>query len=150
MTDTTTDTLDEQPAPATTCPHCGGDPAHDPQHLLSAVGYLPDDIAYECSACEETWVHGVPIGENNSELAEALFCNACEERYAKVHRVEWRWDDQGPRACVFHLKCPNCYHFFTSKRVMEDGQRTVLVGHPDITGSIEDAEKSHAYNEDEV
>lgn len=144
------DELEEQPAPEATCPECGGEPEYDPIHNLSAVGYTHDDVQYTCEDCENTWVHGVPIGDHDTELAENLFCDACEQRYAYVHRVEFADDEHGVRALRLHLKCPNCYHFWKWERDVESGQRTVLIGHPATTGSIEDADHSTTYHDDEL
>lgn len=143
--------LEEQEVPTDPkCPYCGGEPEYDPKHQLSAIGYLHDDISYDCSECGENWVHGHPIGTNESKLAENLHCDACEDSYARVHRIEFADDEHGVRALRLHLKCPDCYHFWKWDRDVESGQRTVLVGHPATTGSIEDAEDTTTYSEDEV
>lgn len=69
--------LEEQGVPDANCPECGGEPEYDPRHQLSAVGYLHDDIQQTCSECGNEWVHGHPVGINESELAEKLRCDAC-------------------------------------------------------------------------
>lgn len=143
--------LEEQSAPSASCPTCGGEPEHDPQHSLSACGYLHDDIQYTCKDCENQWVHGVPIGEYEGPKAADLFCNACEDRYALVHRVQavvTRTDDR-VRAYRFHLKCPECYAFWTITR--RSGQNgTCLVGYPQTTGNVEEADEEYAYDRGEM
>lgn len=142
--------LAEQSAPGAECPACGGDPEPDPLHNLSAVGYLHDDIHYECADCGNDWTHGVPIGEHDSEMAEELFCEACRERYAIPHRFEWSTDGKGVKAVRLHLKCPNCFHFWVWTRPVGEDQITLLVGHPAVTGSVEDATDAYAYQDEEV
>lgn len=132
------------------CPYCGGEPKYDPNHQLWAVGYKHDDVSFECGDCEKTWVHGVPIGEQTSAMADELHCDVCEDRYAMVHRIEFADDEHGVRALRLHLKCPNCYHFWVWERDVESGQRTVLVGHPATTGSVEGVENANTYQEDEL
>lgn len=128
--------MEEQPEPsASNCPYCGGKPEHDPKHVLSASGYTHDDIHYTCSECSEEWTCGVPIGEHDNELAEDLYCQSCETRFGLVHRVQPISNTQ----VQFHMKCPNteCRNFWQIKRGSDDG--VILMGYPQITGSIEDA-----------
>lgn len=139
--------MDEAPAPsASNCPYCGGRPRHDPNHVLSANGYIHDDIRFTCSDCNRSWTCGVPIGEYDGELAEELFCESCEKRYGLPHRIEPR-PDHGD--VVLHMKCPNqeCFFFWRLKRPVGEGG-VVLYGYPQITGSIEDATSPYGYDED--
>lgn len=127
-----------------TCPYCGGDAeAVDPvAHRLSAIGYTHDDVEMECADCESTWPLGIPIGEFEGEEAEDLFCSSCEKRFMRVHRVVPRWRSEDK--VMLHLKCPNCYYFDKQQRVAGDGGK-VLVGYPDITGSVANAAEPEGY-----
>lgn len=129
--------MEKQPEPsASNCPYCGSEPEYDPQHVLAASGYTHDDIHFTCSECEREWTCGVPIGGQDNELADDLFCRSCEERYGLVHRVQPISDN----AVQIHLKCPNgdCYNFWQIKRQSESG--IILMGYPEITGDMEKAE----------
>lgn len=139
--------IEKQPVPEVTCPFCGGEATEESvrEHKLSNLGYLHDDIVMDCSECEETWTHGVPVGDNWSELAEKLYCDACEDRFQRIHRVDVA---RAPEEITLHLKCPACYYFKTVDRPV-DKSNIVLMGYPDITGSFDDAEP-WAYEEDEV
>lgn len=135
--------LDYQPVPSdSACPYCGGDPTERSRrhHTLSDLGYLHDDIQMECSECGQTWPCGVPVGEYDGPGGEDLFCSSCEKRYMRVHRINW--DRQGRRDYfIVHLKCPNpnCYYFAKTKREPDSGG-TALIGYPDITGDVENAD----------
>lgn len=139
--------LDHQPVPSESrCPYCGGDPTDrsERHHSLSVLGYLHDDIQMECEECGRTWPCGVPVGEYDGPGAEELFCDSCEQRFMRVHRVNW--DPRGRRDYfIIHLKCPNpeCYYFAKLQRE-PDGGGTALLGYPDITGSVESA-KPYGY-----
>lgn len=130
--------MDEQSEPdAVACPECGADPVPDPEHRLSALGYLHDDIVYECSDpdCGAEWTHGVPAGDYDDEpdLADDLECGSCGE-WALVHRIE---PESG--AATLHLKCPECYHFWTVRRETGAGEK-ILVGYPQLTGQTKGAQ----------
>lgn len=137
--------LDEQSVPSDSmCPYCGGEPTDESarRHDLSAIGYLHDDVHLQCEDCDSEWAVGIPIGEIDDEYAADLFCDSCESRYMRVHRVapRWRRDDESDRKVLLHLKCPNCYYF--DKVVRDCGPQGIsLVGYPDITGSREDADE---------
>lgn len=140
--------LDKQSVPSdSSCPYCGSAPTDESQveHRLSNIGYLHDDIQLRCSECDQSWICGVPIGEYDGERADELFCDSCETRYMRVHRVELH--REGDDEVVIHLKCPNqdCLHF--DKIVRQPGERgVVLMGYPDITGEVEGAE-AYGYND---
>lgn len=143
--------MDRQSVPSdVSCPACGADPKPDPSHRLSAIGYTHDDIEFDCAnaACGHTWASGVPIGEAHGPLAEELFCDACEKRYGLIHRVKLlpvRGDhDRTP--LELDLKCPNtnCYHFWTVTR-QTDTDGVCLIGHPQITGSLDGAATTYGY-----
>lgn len=137
--------LEKQPTPsAGTCPHCGGEPEYEPEHVLSASGYLHDDVHFTCRDCGGEWTSGVPIGEYDGPLAEDLFCEACEKRYGFIHRVEIL-DETTIRV---HMKCPNtdCYHFWQFDRE-GDGRGVVLMGYPQITGDVEGADQTYGYRD---
>lgn len=134
--------LEKQPMPSDTmCPYCGGEPTDDSvvNHRLSATGYLHDDIQLQCQDCGHEWPVGVPIGEIEDPMAEDLYCDSCEKRFMRVHRVAPDWDSpEDRRRVLLHLKCPNCFYF--DKEVRECGDRGIaLVGYSDITGSFDDA-----------
>lgn len=147
--------MENQPEPSdVTCPYCGAEPEPNPKHNLQAIGYLHDDILMECSECGEDWVHGVPIGEQeDSHLAEKLFCGACEERYGLVHRVSADLDKDEVEVDVLrlHLKCPECKYFWTWERddVRDNIHNTILVGYPSITGDMRSAENNPAIDKEE-
>ena len=143
--------LTEQAVPdETACPYCGASPTDDSvvEHRLSMNGYLHDDIELECGDCGESWMCGVPIGDQDTRGADDLFCGSCDQHRFLVHRVQLvptpTDTDADVMGALFrlHLKCPNCYHFTTTLR--EADHRTVaLVGYPSITGDTEAA--THAY-----
>lgn len=134
--------MEEQPIPSSTkCPYCGGDPEYNPDHILSATGYTHDDIQLTCSECGDSWCCGVPIGEHDGELATDLFCESCEERYGLPHRVRPR---NVPGTIVVHMKCPNCYYFWTFKRETDEGG-TMLYGFPQTTGTIDEDTSAYGY-----
>lgn len=142
--------LDYQPVPSeSSCPYCGGDPTDrtERHHSLSALGYLHDDVQMECADCGRTWPCGVPVGEYDGPGAEELFCDSCEQRYMRVHRVNCDPRDRRDYY-IIHLKCPNpeCYYFDKIQRE-PDGGGTALLGYPDITGSVENA-KPYGYQGD--
>lgn len=138
--------FEEQPVPDATCPYCGGTPTDESiaRHKLGAIGYLHDDIKFECAECEEDWVHGVPVGEYDGAYAADLFCDACEERYQLVHRVVIQQHDD---SVLIHLKCPNCYHFEKLHRELDD-HNVALMGYPQITGDVALADGTYGYTED--
>lgn len=132
--------LEAQPLPPDAdCPDCGGDPEPDPRHNLSALGYLHDDIPFECSDCGRNWTHGVPVGEYDGPLADDLHCDSCESEYGLVHRVVPNDDE-----VVLHMKCPECYYFWHVERTPGD-TGTALVGYPQITGEIDDETDPYGY-----
>lgn len=138
--------LAEQPVPSTAaCPSCGGEPEYDPMHVLSASGYIHDDIHLTCEDCAHEWTAGVPIGETEGELAAELFCGSCAERYMLPHRIEPVQNGRG--LYDLHLKCPSCYYFTTVRRE-SDEQGVMLYGYPQITGDIGAAEQAYGYPED--
>lgn len=126
--------MDEQPAPETRCPECGAAPAPDPEHRLAALGYLHDDVVFECSAadCDTEWTHGVPVGDYDGPLADDVACAVCESS-GLVHRVE-----PADKSARLHFKCPECYHFWTVDRETGPGGK-ILVGYPQLTGSTDGA-----------
>lgn len=148
--------LTPQEPPILKCPECGGEPTAESiaERNLSDMGYLHDDEPYRCKDCEHYWVHGIPIGENKTELAEGLWCPVCEqdgrETNMRVHRIEFQDDEHGIRGLRLHLKCPHCYYFDARNRDVESGQRTVLVGHPETTGNIEEARPDNTYMGDDI
>lgn len=134
--------LEKQAVPSDSmCPYCGGTPTDESviEHRLSANGYLHDDIHMQCQDCSNEWPCGVPIGEIDDDYSADLYCDSCEKRYMRIHRVAPDWGAPGGRERVLlHLKCPNC--FFFDKVIRDCGDRGVaLVGYPDITGSRENA-----------
>lgn len=134
----TTDTdLTEQPLPAETrCPNCGSRPTDESvtKHNLSNMGYLHDDVHLQCSedGCDGRWTLGVPIGEE-TRFAESLTCDSCGG-YCLVHRVHPK-----PETVTLHLKCPECYFFKKIIRKLDDND-LALVGYPQITGTLDEAE----------
>lgn len=135
--------LERQPAPgASQCPVCGGNPAHDPEHVLSASGYLHDDVKFTCADCGHRWTCGVPIGAVEDAWAADLLCDSCEKRYGLVHRVDPKC---GSPVVELHLKCPNqdCLYFWTVQREQGVDDRSTeavaLVGYPQITGQFQGA-----------
>lgn len=146
------DGLEEQPIPEdTTCPYCGADPTEETQaeHKLSNIGYLHDDIVLECSndACGEEWTCGVPIGSPEDDTESDLWCDSCEKRFGRIHRVAPTEADRGK--IRLHVKCPNpeCRYFWRVKR--EYGpQQVALVGYPDITGQTDGDVAAYGYPED--
>lgn len=124
--------LAPQPVPeAARCPACGGDPAPDVAHRLSAVGYTHDDQQIHCADCGHQWICGVPIGEfDRPELADALVCPCGTWRL--VHRVELTDDE----TVTLHLKCPECYSFVKEDRQFGE-QHVAPVGYPQTTGRTE-------------
>lgn len=139
----TDETIVSQPVPdETSCPYCGGTPtdASAQNHHLSAMGYLHDDIQMECAECDSTWACGVPVGEFEDERAQELWCDSCEQRLMRVHRIHPDWDSTSDRRVIrIHLKCPNCFYF--TKLARQCGPRGIsLMGYPDITGSTDGAD----------
>lgn len=128
--DMTTD-LPEQPRPENAhCPQCGS-PATDESirdHRLSDLGYMHDDISFQCTECDNSWVHGVPIGSDESGYGDDLWCQSCDAEYYRVHRVTVQ-----KSSVRLDLKCPRCFHFTTTNRDRDEHNRA-LVGFPDITG----------------
>lgn len=123
--------LDEQPLQPTRCPDCGGEPAPEVTHRLSATGYLHDDQTRICEDCGHQWDCGVPIGEfDRPELAESLQCGCGGWRL--VHRAAIT----GGGNITLHLKCPKCYSFVTEKRNV-DSSGVALVGYPQTSGQTE-------------
>lgn len=135
--------LQEQPTPSESlCPRCGGEPGYSPQHRLSNLGYLHDDVHFTCSECKLDWTCGVPIGEYRGKWADELFCDSCEEEYGLVHRVGV---DDNRNHIRLHMKCPNpdCYNFWKVKRETDENG-LALTGYSVTTGSMEGAEP-HGY-----
>lgn len=132
--------LTEQDVPnAEYCPYCGAEATVESQarHSLSDLDYLHDDVSYDCSECGEGWTHGVPIGEYSGELADEKWCDACDDSYALVHRVD---TSPLPDELILHFKCPNCYKFTSRRRTVTD-RKIVLVGDPRITGETEGSQE---------
>jgi hypothetical protein len=124
------------------CPHCGADPTDESvetarsNEQLRALGYTHTDQTLACPNGHE-WTHGVPRGTPETDV---WGCDACGDRYT-------------PRD-VFHstdgrlhvvVKCRTCYykpdeplHFDIPTDVSE--RWGILLGHPDVCGSIEDAD----------
>lgn len=131
------DRLGPEPAPEDVgCPGCGARPTAESiaQHRLSANGYLHDDVQYECSECDRSWVHGIPIGEGG---ADDLWCMVCDNAWKFIHRVDV--SRSGKDSVLLHVKCPNCYHF--DKITRRPGRNGVaLVGYPPITGATDTAQ----------
>lgn len=135
--------LSRQAEPDAICPGCGGQPKHDPEHVLSAVGYLHDDIVYTCSDCGFEWSHGVPIGDYDDEdRIEDLTCDQCG-RLGLVHRFE---PMDGRESCRIHMKCDDetCHYFWKFER-KPDGEGVILLGYPQITGDTDNARESYGY-----
>lgn len=128
------DDLVEQPLPSETrCPRCGEPPTEESvrQHKLSANGYLHDDVRLDCQECGGSWLLGIPIGEGGFD---DLWCEACDDAYAFVHRFEPWEDDDGEECRRMHMKCPNCVTFWYNLRYPDENDLT-LVGYPSITGT---------------
>ena len=143
--------LEDQPIPSDSkCPICGADPEYNPRHQLSASGYLHDDIEMTCSECGHQWPCGVPIGEYAGPLAEDLWCDSCDQRYALVHRVKPLPDDHDDDL-EFHMKCPDeeCYHFWMFTRKVGEGG-VCLMGYPDITGNVDRAVSKYGHPPDDA
>lgn len=131
--------LEAQPRPSeVSCPECGAAPTDESvrDHKLSDMGYLHDDVLWECQECEHSWASGVPVGSSD-EWADDLWCDSCDDSWMLVHRVQPRGTD----TITLHLKCPNeeCYYFTKTQRDLDDASRA-LVGYPQITGETEGAE----------
>lgn len=101
--------MDEKSERETNCPKCGGDPTDESvlHHDLSAHGYLHDDQKYECSECEHTYTHGVPIGDFGGDASD-LWCDVCDLGFMRIHRVG-RMDEDD--LVGLHLKCPHHHPF---------------------------------------
>lgn len=126
--------MSEQPVPENaSCPECGGD-AVSPDHTLSALGYKHDDQRFQCVDCHNRWTAGVPIGEIDEHYWEDLVCGSCGD-FGLVHRIR-----PGDGLLGIHMKCPNdCYNYWQIQRVLGDAN-LALMGYPQITGEIGDAE----------
>lgn len=147
--------LTEQDIPdSAKCPNCGAEPTEESvvEHRLSNMGYLHDDIWLECKECgyDDEWLLGVPIGEYDS--GDDLVCDSCSTPY-RIHRIKivLRSLGDNPEDIRLRLmcKCPNCNYYpkpFPTREVDKDG--VSLMGHPDITGTTEDAE-AYGWNPDE-
>lgn len=141
---------EEQPIPDDACcPECGGGPIDGASHNLSAIGYVHDDILLTCEDCSNQWLCGVPIGD--SDYGEDLRCSCGEVGYP--HKInlnnllgqlgfDYREVDWNDLELEINCKCENCNHFYEITRD-PDENGTVLVGHPDLTGSMDDVEKTH-------
>ena len=141
--------LTKQPIPSNTkCPYCGASPTEDSRvkDMLSDLGYTHDDVFLQCQECDEEWTCGIPIGEHDGKYASSLFCDSCEERYMRVHRVNVKTYDD---AVEIHLKCPSCYYFDRITRDVDDGG-VALMGYPDITGSTDGADPYGWKDEDKL
>jgi len=140
------------------CPSCGGEPLLTPsevesvEHRLRATGYTRVEIRLRCVACDERWRHGVPIGEYELDDADDLRCHSCRhdpslsgEQWYLVHRVEIdpEWDDAADIG--LHLKCPRCY-LFTKAGRDADRNGLALVGYPQSTGSVIEADQPYGYD----
>lgn len=129
--------LDEQPIPEEThCPNCRAKPTEESvrQHKLSTLGYTHDDVQLECRECDNTWILGIPIGQE-LEYGDDLWCSSCDDSAMLVHRVMVKPDNQ--MVVKFHLKCPKCYYFKTIDRRCDD-DNIALVGYPAITGTVQE------------
>jgi len=138
-----TEELTEQPAPEDArCPECHAAPTEESitRHRLSNLGYLHDDVYWECTECGNEWLSGIPIGEYDG--GDDLWCESCGSEWMLTHRVLPNGD-----TVILHLKCPNdeCYHWKDIER-STDGVGRALVGYPQITGSIEGC-KPYGYPE---
>ncbi len=125
------------------CPECGGEVTDESRvkHNLGRIGYQHDDIEVECSSCGCTWPHGVPIGSPPEELYDYLRCDACNDALMLTHRIHLKPNQEtesGVQSFDLDLKCPNCFYFKTVTREFGD-RRRILVGYPEITGSLKDA-----------
>lgn len=128
------------------CPSCGEKATEESitEIKLSQHGYLHGDTFYECSACENEWVHGVPVGRED-RWEDSLSCEVCDGWYL-VHRVQphiqvdFEEEDWSFNQVQLHLKCPDCYHFTYTSREPDEESRKALVGYPQITGITEEAE----------
>lgn len=105
------------------------------------MGYLHDDIPFECEDCGESWTHGVPVGEYDGKLATDLRCDACEDAWGLTHRVVVEPDN----TVTLHMKCPECYYFWHATRE-PDGNGVALVGYPQTTGEITDETNPYGWN----
>lgn len=136
--------LEEQPEPdKATCPFCGAEPTDQSkvEHRLASIGYLHDDISYECDECERTFTHGMPIGEPPEEYYRDLRCSNCGDgQFGRVHYVTLFEDSM----LLLKLKCPECMLVWDVHRRL-DAQNAALVGFPGITGDIEKAERSYGH-----
>lgn len=145
--------LEKQPLPPSCCPECGADPLPNPRHKLTAIGYAADDVLMTCSndECQNQWLHGIPIGKDD-EYGADLVCEACGGE-AYVHKIRLAWlaqqlpsdpsdIDWSDVTFELNVKCGECYHFFKIERD-PDRNGVVLIGHSQVTGSMEDLEYEH-------
>jgi DNA-directed RNA polymerase subunit RPC12/RpoP len=90
----------------THCPYCGH-PATDTsirKKELSELGYRHEDVRYDCSHCDKTWVHGVPKGEYENEEWQ---CDSCDGGHYIPHFLFVNLSDKTIRT---RPKCNNCFH----------------------------------------
>lgn len=130
--------MKEVPVPTESrCPYCGGEPHDSPEHRLSALGYLHDDVKMTCTDCSKQWFCGVPIGDPDEELWRDLWCPSCDSCFMQTKNVEV--PDNG--VVKLHMKCPNeeCYYFTKISRTLDKNGRA-LIGYPSVTGNTRDAE----------
>lgn len=142
------------------CPECGAPPTADSlvEHKLSNMGYLHDDVKFECGN-GHSWVNGVPIGESNLDIDyDCPSCNRDRDGWLwrarswlikklggdttnrlLIHRVRKDVNKRDEPVYDVHLKCPNCYFFKTMVRKPDDGG-TLLIGYPEITGQTRGAQ----------
>lgn len=90
----------------THCPFCGAKATEESirDKNLSELGYKHEDVRYDCSECEETWVHGIPKGEYENETWD---CDACEDGTYIPHFLFVNLSDKTIKT---RPKCDNCFH----------------------------------------
>lgn len=118
----------------THCPYCGAKATDESirKKELSALGYRHEDVRYDCSECDKTWVHGIPKGEYDNEKWE---CDACEDGHYIPHFL---FIHAGEKKITTRPKCNNCYHV-PKERIELDSKFNGenirgFVGHIETTG----------------
>lgn len=115
--------LEAQPERRSRCPACGSEPTEASlrEHRLSNLGYLHDDQHFECSNCENTYTHGVPVGESDMNVDD-LWCSVCDLGYMNVHRAEF----ERSGLMKLHMKCAHHHEFDCpecDEEILADGVR---------------------------
>lgn len=120
--------LETAPERKSNCPACGAEATDTSivEHRLSNMGYFHDDQHFECSECDHSYTHGVPVGEPDVD-ADDLWCDVCDLGFMNVHRTQFKGDG----IVRLHLKCGHHHDFDCpecGEEIAADGVRLTKEG----------------------